>query len=302
MTMRRVAAIGAAALGAVALAGVAPARADDGALAAPTLVPAQAVAVAVALEGRLDGDAADVAADAWYGVGAGLTLGLRHSQRSVDAIGAGRGLCLRGCRAGDDRYRGVALTARFPLAARLTGELATDVTAWSPAHAAVTVGVIADWRDGRRWARATARLAVGLLGRADGNRDRAAVDATVGAPLIGPLGVEVGALQDHHVAAVAAPALEVARGDLREAILGSGDGALAQIALRLGRHPPGVVEEATHDGQPDQQGEDCRLHGVSACRPGTSPAGAPGRSPSRRRRSTGIRSARGARCPRSSPP
>lgn len=192
MTMRRVAAIGAAALGAVALAGVAPARADDGALAAPTLVPAQAVAVAVALEGRLDGDAADVAADAWYGVGAGLTLGLRHSQRSVDAIGAGRGLCLRGCRAGDDRYRGVALTARFPLAARLTGELATDVTAWSPAHAAVTVGVIADWRDGRRWARATARLAVGLLGRADGNRDRAAVDATVGAPLFGPLGVEVG--------------------------------------------------------------------------------------------------------------
>ncbi|MBL8626565.1 MAG: hypothetical protein JNK64_34935 [Myxococcales bacterium] len=179
-------------IGVALAASAAAARADDGPLAAPTLVPAQAVAVAAAIEGELDGDAADVAADVWYGVGTGLTLGLRHSQRGVDAIGAGRGLCLRGCRAGDDRYRGVALTARFPLAARLTAELATDVTAWSPAHAAVTVGAIADWRDGRRWARATARLGIGLLGRADGNRDRATVEATVGVPLAGRFGVEVG--------------------------------------------------------------------------------------------------------------
>lgn len=174
------------------LAGVAAARADDQALAAPTLVPAQAVAVAVAVEGELTGAAADLAADAWYGVGTGLTLGLRHSQRAVDAIGAGRGLCLRGCRAGDDRYRGLALTARFPLASHVTAELATDVTAWSPAHAAVTMGAIADWRDGRRWARAAARLGIGLVGRADGNRDRAAVDATVGLPLVGPLALELG--------------------------------------------------------------------------------------------------------------
>ncbi|MBK9032664.1 MAG: hypothetical protein IPL61_15545 [Myxococcales bacterium] len=184
------------AVAAVASAWLPAARADEpGALAAPTLVAPRALVLAAVLEGRLDGDHADLAADAWYGVSDRLTLGVRHSLRSVGAIGDGRGLCLRGCRAGDERYRGLALTARFPLIdgrTRVIGEVATDVTGWSPGRAAVVIGAIAHWRDERVWAQAAPRLAIGLVGRADGNREVARVDVTVGVAIRGPVGLELG--------------------------------------------------------------------------------------------------------------
>lgn len=182
---------------ALAVVGVGPARADPpGALAAPTMVAPQALVVAGAVEGRLDGSQADLAADLWYGLSQRLTLGLRHSQRAVGTIGAGRGLCLRGCRAGDPRYRGVALTARFPVIdgrTRVVGEAATDVSAWSPGRAAVVIGAIARWQDRRVWAQAAPRLAIGLVGRADGNREVARVDVTVGLGLWRSLALELGA-------------------------------------------------------------------------------------------------------------
>lgn len=184
----------AVAVGALAWAGAAVG--DPAPLAAPTLLPERTAAAALALEGRLDASYLDLAADGWYGLSPRLTVGLRTSWRGADTIGAGRGVCVRGCLAGDPRVRGLALTARFPVVTgrtRVAGELATDVTGWSPAHAAVGLGAIADWGGGPVAVRASARLAIGLLGRTDGNRDRARVDVAVVAPVMAPVAIEVGA-------------------------------------------------------------------------------------------------------------
>lgn len=93
----------------------------------------------------------------------------------------------------------------------MTGEVATDIATWSPARAAVRVAAIAE-RDGARiYARARGELAIGLLGRADGNRDRLAARFTLGAHGPGPLALEVtagaaGPATDGFFADLAAPA------------------------------------------------------------------------------------------------
>ena len=168
---------------------------DAHALAAPPLLSPGALVAALAVESEGAADRLDVIADVWYGVSDRLTLGVVHGHRGLGAPGVGRGVCARGCLAGDDRYRGVALAARFPLgggATRLVGEIATDVAAWSPARASMQLGLLAHWRDRRVWAQAAARLAVGLLGRADGNRELIHGDAVVGILLGGPITLELG--------------------------------------------------------------------------------------------------------------
>lgn len=165
------------------------------ALGAPPLLAPGAVVAALAVESEGAADRLDVVADAWYGVSERLTLGLVHGHRGLGAPGVGRGVCVRGCLAGDERYRGVALAARFPLgggATRLVGEVATDVAAWSPARASMLLGLLAHWHDRRVWAQAAARLGLGLLGRADGNREVIHGDAVVGVVLGGPLTLELG--------------------------------------------------------------------------------------------------------------
>lgn len=186
----------AAAMGCVLLA-AASVHADESAphaLGVPPLLAPGAVVAALAIESEGAADRVDVTADAWYGVSDRLTLGVSHSHRG-GAPGVGRGVCARGCLDGDDRYRGVALAARFPLgggATRLVGEVATDVAAWSPARASMQLGLLAHWRDRRVWAQAAARLGVGLLGRADGNREVIRGDAVVGVALGGPITLELG--------------------------------------------------------------------------------------------------------------
>jgi hypothetical protein len=183
--------------------------------AAPAaLRPAGAVEVSVTMASRLDGTIGSAAPDLWLGLSDRLTLGITTSDRSRDGFGASRGLCVAGCLPADDLFRGLDVAARFPLvygARRVTGEVATDIATWSPARAAVRVAAIAE-RDGARfYARARSELAIGLLGRADGNSDRLAARFTVGAQGSGPLALEVtvgaaGPATDGFFADLAAPA------------------------------------------------------------------------------------------------
>ncbi|MEZ4403362.1 MAG: hypothetical protein R3B06_25270 [Kofleriaceae bacterium] len=179
----------------ITTAGPAVATADVGPIGAPTVLAAGELRAALALEASLDDGRTNLSPDVWYGLGERLTLGLHHGYRSAGTVGAARGLCLARCDAAQTRHRGVGLSARFPLVAGDTvvaGELQTDVAAWSPAAASVVVGVVARWQAGRAWAQAAPRLALGLLGRADGNRERATIDVAVGAPLARCVGVELG--------------------------------------------------------------------------------------------------------------
>jgi len=174
-------------------------QADDalGALAAPTIVPARTLAIALALETSLAVDRAELAPDLWYGVSDRLTLGISHSHRPDGLVGANRGLCVRGCLPADGRYGGVALSAHFPIVTsandvRVSGIASTDVAALAPAMASLVVGGLAQWHGDRFWAQAGPRLAIGLLGRAAGNRERLTANVTVGAAIVAPLSVEVG--------------------------------------------------------------------------------------------------------------
>jgi hypothetical protein len=171
----------------------APARADD-AVGAPVLLSARAWSLALALEATTTGGHASLAPDAWYGVNDRLTMGVTHSHRSRNSVGAERGLCVAGCLSGDDPYRGTAFVAHFRLPgnAGLVGLAATDVATWSPARASFVLGVIASWHQGRWSAQAAPRVALGLLGRADGNRESLEVGVTLRSRIVGPIAVESG--------------------------------------------------------------------------------------------------------------
>lgn len=183
-------------------------QADHGVAA---LRPAGAVDVAVSLDARVDGEQISVAPDLWIGISDRLTLGVTTSPMAHDQFGATRGLCAAGCQAADDRFRGLDVAARFPLVcgpSRLTGEVATDIAAWSPARAALRVGVLGERRGPVVYARLRGELAIGLLGRADGNRDQARMVFALGAPLAGPVGGEL-------TVGAAGPASEDFFGELR---------------------------------------------------------------------------------------
>lgn len=95
-----------------------------------------------------------LAPDAWWGVARRWTVGVIHSNASVDRIGAGASLCVRqggvpGCR-GAYRNTGLdlrfsALEGAFALAPRLRA-LIRDVEPFKPA---VTLGAVMRWTQGR---------------------------------------------------------------------------------------------------------------------------------------------------------
>lgn len=182
-------------------------RADDGA----GLRPAGTVDVSLTIESRADGQRASLAPAVWYGLSDRLTLGLASDYSSRDRFGAGRGLCLAGCQPADPAFAGLDVAARFPLVygpSRLTGEVATDIAGWSPARAALRMSVLGERRGDAVYARLRGELSIGLLGRADGNRDLTGLAFTVGRPIAGPLGAEL-------TAGVDGPATDGFFGELR---------------------------------------------------------------------------------------
>ena len=123
---------------------------------------------------RSTGTPLSIAPDAWLGVTDRLTVGVIHSNTSVDRIGSRSTFCLRESREGCDRpYQGSGVDVRYrardgALAvaprARL---LLRDVDPWKPA---VTLGTLVRWSRGRFSIASDPYVRLGLANRDEGNR------------------------------------------------------------------------------------------------------------------------------------
>lgn len=125
-----------------------------------------------------------IAPDVWVGVLPRLTLGLIHSDASVDQIDSRTSLCFRSdARSCDHVYRGSGLDARwswregsFAVAPR--GRLLLrDIDPWKPA---VTLGALARWTHGRYAITSDPYLRLGLANRELGNRAALVVPVWLG--------------------------------------------------------------------------------------------------------------------------
>jgi hypothetical protein len=116
-----------------------------------------------------------LAPDAWWGVTPRWTLGIIHSDASVDQIATGASLCVRQSELSEcDRlYRGGGLDVRFDA---LSGPLAVaprmrvlirDVDPFKPA---ITLGALARWTHGRFAITSDPYLRFPLANHAQGNR------------------------------------------------------------------------------------------------------------------------------------
>jgi hypothetical protein len=123
------------------------------------------------------GDPTSVAPDVWWGATERLTVGVIHSNSSVDRIEAGASFCVShgpnplGC---DHWYHGSGVDARYrldagPLAvAPRVRLLVRETTPWEPA---VTLGALARWSHDRFGITFDPYLEIGLANRGNGNDD-----------------------------------------------------------------------------------------------------------------------------------
>lgn len=115
-----------------------------------------------------------LAPDLWYGLTPRWTIGLIHSNASVDRIDATATFCLRRFQTRCDRlYRGSGLDLRWswkagPLAVAPRARfLLRDVDPMKPA---LTLGALVRWTRGRFAIESDPYLRVGLMNRDEGNR------------------------------------------------------------------------------------------------------------------------------------
>ena len=123
---------------------------------------------------RSTGTPLSLAPDAWVGVTERLTVGVIHSNQSVDRIGSRSTFCLRESREGCDQpYQGSGIDVRYrlrdaPLAvAPRVRLLLRDIDPWKPA---VTLGTIVRWTRGRFSIASDPYVRLGLANRDKGNR------------------------------------------------------------------------------------------------------------------------------------
>lgn len=132
------------------------------------------VAIELGLESGQFARPLSIAPDVWLGVTPRWTIGLVHSNESVDQIDARASLCFRGdaltC---DHVYRGSGIDARWSWRA---GALAVaprarlllrDTDPWKPA---ATLGALARWTRGRTAITSDPYLRLGLANQGLGNR------------------------------------------------------------------------------------------------------------------------------------
>jgi hypothetical protein len=116
-----------------------------------------------------------LAPDVWWGATDALTIGLVHSNHSLDRFVPGGSLCLRTdplyC---DSLYRGSGLDIRYLAVARGPLSVAPRVRALvrdvDPFKPAATIGALARWTRGRFAIEADPYLQLGLSNTEDGNR------------------------------------------------------------------------------------------------------------------------------------
>ncbi|MEO8703798.1 MAG: hypothetical protein ABI867_27355 [Kofleriaceae bacterium] len=166
----------------VAVTSIAEASPDD--LVARRLVLDEAhVAASLMLEVELADGARyspiSLAPDLWYGLTRRWTIGLVHSNQSVDRIAAGASVCIR--RSDDScdlAYHGGGVDVRWAwrdgalAVAPRTRFLVRDFDPWKPA---LTAGALARWTRGRFAITADPYLQLGIVNRDLGNRATANV-------------------------------------------------------------------------------------------------------------------------------
>jgi hypothetical protein len=116
-----------------------------------------------------------LAPDVWFGATDALTIGLVHSNHSLDRFVPGGSLCLTTdplyC---DSLYRGSGIDARYLAVARGPLQVAPRVRALvrdvEPFKPAITLGALARWTHGRFAMQADPYLQLGLANAEDGNR------------------------------------------------------------------------------------------------------------------------------------
>lgn len=170
----------ATALGVAAAVTAAPARAaPDDVITRPLVLAPGAIELRLTAEINLQvrelARPLALAPDAWWGVSPRWTIGVIHSDTSLDRIAAEASLCVResALSACDRLYRGGGLDVRF---GALAGPLAIAprarvlVRAIDPFKPAVTLGALARWTRGRFAITSDPYLRLPLASRALGNR------------------------------------------------------------------------------------------------------------------------------------
>jgi hypothetical protein len=150
--------------------------ASTAARAEPLVLDRGDILVRLAIETNLDPRSIarplSFAPDAWFGVTDRLTVGLIHSNQSVDRIDAGASFCVRqlanDC---DEIYRGGGVDARLSLAHGVAGHTRLLMRDLDPAKPAFTAGALVERTAGRFAVRTDPYLRIGLANRDLGNRD-----------------------------------------------------------------------------------------------------------------------------------
>ncbi|MCW5807320.1 MAG: hypothetical protein KIT31_33500 [Deltaproteobacteria bacterium] len=138
------------------------------------------------LANRVAGVPTSFAIDAWVGVTSRLTVGLTHSDASLDRLAIGGGLCLSGP-ASCARYRGPNVDVRWSWrdgALAIAPRARFLVRATEPLAPAVTAGALVRWRRGAFAAWTDPYLQLALAQRREGNRDRIVVPVVAGRRVI----------------------------------------------------------------------------------------------------------------------
>lgn len=122
-----------------------------------------------------------LAPDLWFGVTDALTVGVIHSEMSVDRIAAGSSFCVRELASRcSGLYRGSGLDVR----ARWTPHVAWHVRALlrdiDPIKPALTAGALLRWDRGQAFVASDPYLRIGLGNRDAGNRDALVVPIWIG--------------------------------------------------------------------------------------------------------------------------
>jgi hypothetical protein len=155
-------------------------------LAEPLVLARGEVAARLVIEANMDyrsfARPLSFAPDAWIGVTDRLTVGLIHSNQSVDRIAPGASVCVRELPGECDAiYRGGGLDARWALNPDSAVRARLLMRDLDPVKPALTAGATLRWQRGRAELVTDPYLRIGLANRNRGNRDALVVPVWIGA-------------------------------------------------------------------------------------------------------------------------
>ncbi len=122
-----------------------------------------------------------LAPDLWFGVTDALTVGVIHSETSVDRIAAGSSFCVRELATScSGIYRGGGLDVRVRWTPRVTWHARALLRDLDPVKPAITAGALIRWDRGQAFVASDPYLRIGLGNREAGNREALVVPVWIG--------------------------------------------------------------------------------------------------------------------------